>query len=154
VAGERFAVRNSGAQAVVEGVGDHGCEYMTGGTVAVLGSTGRNFGAGMSGGIAYVLDTDGTFRSRCNPAMVVLEPVLTEAEQEAKVSRDLWHLDAADEVVLKRLIEQHARHTGSARARAILEDWAGYRTRFVKVFPNEYRRALGELAAKGKKIAA
>jgi glutamate synthase (NADPH) large chain len=154
VAGERFAVRNSGAQAVVEGVGDHGCEYMTGGTVAVLGSTGRNFGAGMSGGIAYVLDTDGTFRSRCNPAMVVLEPVLTEAEQEAKVSRDLWHLDSADEVVLKRLIEQHARHTGSARARAILEDWAGYRTRFVKVFPNEYRRALGELAAKGKKIAA
>jgi glutamate synthase (NADPH/NADH) large chain len=154
VAGERFAVRNSGAQAVVEGVGDHGCEYMTGGTVAVLGGTGRNFAAGMSGGIAYVLDEDGTFASRCNPAMVTLEPVLAEAEQEARVARELWHIGAADEVVLKRLIEQHARHTGSARAKAMLENWAGYRARFVKVFPNEYRRALGEPAARDKKIAA
>ena len=92
VAGERFAVRNSGAQAVVEGVGDHGCEYMTGGTVVVLGATGRNFAAGMSGGIAYVLDADGTFASRCNTAMVTLEPVLAEAEQEAKVARELWHI--------------------------------------------------------------
>jgi glutamate synthase (NADPH/NADH) large chain len=154
VAGERFAVRNSGAQAVVEGVGDHGCEYMTGGTVVVLGATGRNFGAGMSGGIAYVLDGDGTFSARCNPAMVTLEPVLAEAEQDAKVPRDLWHTGAADEAVLRRLIEQHARATGSARARAILEDWAACRARFVKVFPNEYRRALGELAAKGRKAAA
>jgi len=154
VAGERFAVRNSGAHAVVEGVGDHGCEYMTGGTVVVLGETGRNFGAGMSGGIAYVLDEEGTFASRCNPSMVTLEPVLAEAEQDAKVPRHLWHMGAADEVVLRRLIEQHARATGSARAKVILEDWAGFRTRFVKVFPNEYRRALGELAAKGKKIAA
>src|SRR6185295_16408561 len=120
LAGERFAVRNSGALAVVEGVGDHGCEYMTGGTVVVLGETGRNFGAGMSGGIAYVLDDDGTFSTRCNPAMVTLEPVLAEAEQEAKVSRDLWHMGTADEAVLRRLIEQHARKTGSARARAIL----------------------------------
>jgi len=154
VAGERFAVRNSGARAVVEGVGDHGCEYMTGGTVVVLGETGRNFGAGMSGGIAYVLDAEGAFNGLCNPAMVTLEPVLAEAEQEVKVARELWHMGTADEVVLKRLIESHARLTGSARAKAILEDWAGYRARFVKVFPNEYRRALGELAAKNKKIAA
>jgi glutamate synthase domain-containing protein 3 len=154
VAGERFAVRNSGAQAVVEGVGDHGCEYMTGGTVAVLGTTGRNFGAGMSGGIAYVFDEDAGFKSRCNLAMVALEPVLTEAEQDAKVARDLWHLGLADEVILKRLIEQHAHHTGSGRARKILDNWAEYRARFVKVFPNEYRRALGELAAKARKIAA
>jgi glutamate synthase domain-containing protein 3 len=154
VAGERFAVRNSGAQAVVEGVGDHGCEYMTGGTVAVLGATGRNFAAGMSGGIAYVFDADGTFRSRCNLAMVTLEPVLPETEQDAKVARELWHLGLVDEVVLKRLLGEHARHTGSARARLILDSWSEYRGRFVKVFPNEYRRALGELSAKGKRIAA
>jgi glutamate synthase (NADPH/NADH) large chain len=86
--------------------------------------------------------------------MVTLEPVLAEAEQDARVPRHLWHRDTADEVVLRRLVEQHARATGSARAKAILADWAGYRARFVKVFPNEYRRALGELAAKGKKIAA
>jgi glutamate synthase domain-containing protein 2/glutamate synthase domain-containing protein 1/glutamate synthase domain-containing protein 3 len=154
VAGERFAVRNSGAVAVVEGVGDHGCEYMTGGTVAVLGTTGRNFAAGMSGGIAYVLDRDGTFSSHCNLSMVTLEPLLTEAEQEAKVARGLWHHGESDEAVLKRLIEQHARHTGSARARQILDRWVEYRARFVKVFPNEYRRALSELAGKNKKIAA
>jgi glutamate synthase (NADPH/NADH) large chain len=154
VAGERFAVRNSGADTVVEGVGDHGCEYMTGGTVAVLGVTGRNFAAGMSGGIAYVLDEDGSFESRCNLSMVKLEPVLAEGEQDAKVARDLWHHNLADEAILKRLIENHARHTGSALARRILDDWANYRAKFVKVFPNEYRRALGELAAKGKKIAA
>ncbi|MES2562345.1 MAG: glutamate synthase-related protein, partial [Pseudomonadota bacterium] len=154
VAGERFAVRNSGAIAVVEGVGDHGCEYMTGGTVAVLGLTGRNFAAGMSGGIAYVLDEDGEFKGRCNPAMVELEPVLAEGEQEAKLARDLWHDGCADEVVLRRLLEQHARYTGSARAREILDGWAQYRTRFVKVFPKEYRRALAELVAKNRKIAA
>jgi glutamate synthase domain-containing protein 3 len=154
VAGERFAVRNSGALAVVEGVGDHGCEYMTGGTAVVLGTTGRNFAAGMSGGIAYVLDEDGTFESRCNLAMVTLEPVLAEREQEAKLARDLWHMGRADEQILKQLIENHARYTGSVQARRILERWAEYRVRFVKVFPNEYRRALGELAARQRRRAA
>jgi len=154
VAGERFAVRNSGAQAVVEGVGDHGCEYMTGGTVAVLGLTGRNFAAGMSGGIAYVYDVDGDFARRCNTAMVDFEPVLTESEQQAKVARDLWHLGRCDESLLKGLIERHARSTGSSRAHRILENWPENRVRFVKVFPKEYRRALGELAAAHRKAAA
>jgi glutamate synthase domain-containing protein 3 len=154
VAGERFAVRNSGAVAVVEGVGDHGCEYMTGGTVAVLGVTGRNFAAGMSGGIAYVFDIDGEFVKRCNPAMVDLEAVLSESEQQAKVSRDLWHRGQADEVILKGVIERHARLTGSRRAQEVLENWAAFRGRFVKIFPKEYRRALGELAAAHKKAAA
>ena len=154
VAGERFAVRNSGAHAVVEGVGDHGCEYMTGGTVVVLGTTGRNFAAGMSGGIAYVFDEEGDFVKRCNTAMVDLEPVLSESEQQAKVPRDVWHLGDADEVALKRLIEAHARITGSQRAQAMLKAWADYRPRFVKVFPKEYRRALAELAASGNKVAA
>ncbi len=154
VAGERFAVRNSGAQAVVEGVGDHGCEYMTGGTVAVLGAAGRNFAAGMSGGIAYVLDSDGEFQRYCNTAMVDLEPVLAESEQQAKLSRDLWHLGEADEVTLKRLIENHARYTGSRRARELLDAWPKARAKFVKVFPKEYRRALGELAEAHRKAAA
>jgi glutamate synthase domain-containing protein 2/glutamate synthase domain-containing protein 1/glutamate synthase domain-containing protein 3 len=154
VAGERFAVRNSGAAAVVEGVGDHGCEYMTGGTVAVLGGTGRNFAAGMSGGIAYVLDLDGDFTQRCNPAMVDLEPVLAEAEQQAKGAHELWHLGQTDEANLRRLIEAHVKHTGSKRAQQVLEQWTEYRARFVKVFPKEYRRALGELAASGRKQAA
>jgi glutamate synthase (NADPH/NADH) large chain len=154
VAGERFAVRNSGAQAVVEGVGDHGCEYMTGGTVAVLGGTGRNFAAGMSGGIAYVLDMDGEFINHCNTAMVDLEPVLSDSEQAAKVSRDLWHLGESDESLLKRLIENHVRYTGSHRAQLILEKWTYYRQRFVKIFPREYRRALTDLAAAQKKAAA
>jgi glutamate synthase (NADPH/NADH) large chain len=139
VAGERFAVRNSGAQAVVEGVGDHGCEYMTGGTVVVLGATGRNFAAGMSGGFAYVLDMEGDFATRCNAAMVDLDPLVPESEDEAR---------------LKRLIDNHARYTGSKRAAEILERWAQYRPRFVKVFPKEYRRALSELAAANKKVAA
>src|SRR5581483_3177058 len=137
VAGERFAVRNSGARAVVEGVGDHGCEYMTGGTVVVLGTTGRNFAAGMSGGIAYVLDLDGQFAKRCNLAMVDLEPVA----------------DAEDDAALKRLIENHARYTNSRRAREILDGWSEHRARFVKVFPKEYRRALAELATKNKAAA-
>ncbi|HSC94611.1 MAG TPA: glutamate synthase-related protein, partial [Burkholderiales bacterium] len=154
VAGERFAVRNSGAQTVVEGVGDHGCEYMTGGTVVVLGMTGRNFAAGMSGGIAYVLDADGDFIKRCNTSMVALEPLLAEAEQEAKLTRDLWHGGMADEAIVKRLIENHARYTGSAQAKQVLERWKEFRPKFVKVFPNEYRRALGEIAAKGRRIAA
>jgi glutamate synthase domain-containing protein 3 len=154
VAGERFAVRNSGAQAVVEGVGDHGCEYMTGGTVIVLGTTGRNFAAGMSGGIAYVYDADGSFASYCNTAMVQLEPLLTEAEQDAKIAHEIWHMGETDEAIVKRLIENHLRHTGSIQAQQILASWTTARGKFVKVFPNEYRRALGEMAAKGKRIAA
>jgi glutamate synthase (NADPH/NADH) large chain len=154
VAGERFAVRNSGAQALVEGVGDHACEYMTGGTVAVIGTTGRNFAAGMSGGIAYVLDEDGMFVKRCNTAMVALEPLLPEHEQEAKLGRELWHKGVADEVHVRRLLERHVRYTGSARAKLILERWSEYRGKFVKVFPHEYRRALGELAAKHRRLAA
>ncbi|RPJ48864.1 MAG: glutamate synthase subunit alpha [Betaproteobacteria bacterium] len=154
VAGERFAVRNSGAQAVVEGVGDHGCEYMTGGTVIVLGTTGRNFAAGMSGGIAYVYDEDGSFASYCNTAMVQLEPLLTEAEQDAKVAHEIWHMGETDEAIAKRLIENHLRHTSSIQAQQILANWTTARGKFVKVFPNEYRRALGEMAAKGKRIAA
>jgi glutamate synthase (NADPH/NADH) large chain len=154
VAGERFAVRNSGATAVVEGVGDHGCEYMTGGTVAVLGLTGRNFAAGMSGGIAYVLDLDREFVKRCNAAMVDLEPVLSESEQQGKLARHLWHQGQADEAILKDLVERHAALTGSRRAKEILEKWTDYRPRFVKIFPKEYRRALGDLAAAQKKAAA
>jgi len=154
VAGERFAVRNSGASTVVEGTGDHGCEYMTGGTVVVLGMTGRNFAAGMSGGIAYVFDEDGTFAQRCNTAMVQIEPVLAEAEQEGKLARGIWHLGQADEALLKRLLESHARYTGSAQAKKVLGGWAQYRSKFVKIFPHEYRRALGEIAAKGGKLAA
>ncbi|HVB49779.1 MAG TPA: glutamate synthase-related protein, partial [Burkholderiales bacterium] len=154
VAGERFAVRNSGALAVVEGVGDHGCEYMTGGTVVVLGTTGRNFAAGMSGGIAYVLDLEGDLVKRCNTAMVDLEPVLSESEQQGKLPRELWHLGKSDEVLLRTLIESHVRYTGSRRAQQILDKWSDFRGRFVKVFPKEYRRALGELAAAQRKAAA
>jgi glutamate synthase domain-containing protein 2/glutamate synthase domain-containing protein 1/glutamate synthase domain-containing protein 3 len=147
VAGERFAVRNSGAHAVVEGTGDHGCEYMTGGTVVVLGLTGRNFAAGMSGGVAYVLDEHGDFHTRCNTAMVALDPVLSEAEQAAMVPRATWHLGEADEVLLRRLIARHREETGSLRARTLLASWPESRRQFVKVFPHEYRRALGELQA-------
>jgi glutamate synthase (NADPH/NADH) large chain len=147
VAGERFAVRNSGAQAVVEGVGDHACEYMTGGAVVVLGITGRNFAAGMSGGIAYVYDVDGQFATRVNPAMVDVEPLLSETEQQAKLAKPLWHMGRADEVIVRQLLEQHARCTGSRRAAEILQGWSEQRAKFVKVFPKEYRRALGENAA-------
>jgi glutamate synthase (NADPH/NADH) large chain len=154
VAGERFAVRNSGADSVVEGVGDHGCEYMTGGTVVVLGATGRNFAAGMSGGLAYVLDLEGEFTRRCNTAMVDLEPVLGEGEQQAKLAPEFWHKGRSDEANLRGLIERHAKYTGSRRAQEILAAWGDYRGRFIKVFPKEYRRALGELAASNKKVAA
>ncbi|PND40035.1 glutamate synthase subunit alpha [Paucibacter aquatile] len=152
VAGERFAVRLSGASAVVEGTGDHGCEYMTGGTVAVLGKTGRNFAAGMSGGIAYVYDEDGQFAKRCNTSMVALDKLLPVHEQEATVDRAIWHHlgDAeaqTDEAILKKMLEDHHRWTGSARARHILDHWADSRAKFVKVFPHEYRRALGEIHA-------
>ena len=153
VAGERFAVRNSGAVTVVEGTGDHGCEYMTGGTVVVLGETGRNFAAGMSGGLAYVFDEDGSFAQKCNLAMVALDPVLSAAEQESTVNPSSWHSLSrngerlTDEVILKGLIERHFKHTGSTRARILLDDWNNARTKFIKVFPTEYKRALGEMFA-------
>ena len=147
VAGERFAVRLSGATAVVEGTGDHGCEYMTGGTVAVLGATGRNFAAGMSGGIAYVYDEDGQFAQRCNTAMVSLDKVLGEQAQAAAMPAALWHRGQSDESQLKKMLEDHHRWTGSKRARALLDNWTEAREKFVKVFPNEYKRALGDLAA-------
>ena len=157
VAGERFAVRNSGASAVVEGVGDHGCEYMTGGVVVVLGETGRNFAAGMSGGIAYVLDPNGTFRDRCNMAMVDLEPVPEEdqaletldhqggdLETHGKVDirSDMTRYDA---LRLRGLIEKHLRYTDSSLARTILDNWTEYLPRFVKVMPVDYRRALEQI---------
>ncbi len=151
VGGERFAVRNSGASAVVEGVGDHGCEYMTGGTVVVLGMTGRNFAAGMSGGIAYVLDEDGSFASRCNLAQVALEKVLPAGRQAAG---EPLHRGLADETQLKELIARHAEYTGSKTAAAILANWDAWREKFVKVFPHEYRRALTEMAAVTQKEAA
>ncbi|TXI93019.1 MAG: glutamate synthase subunit alpha [Burkholderiaceae bacterium] len=153
VAGERFAVRNSGAIAIVEGTGDHGCEYMTGGTVIVLGNTGRNFAAGMSGGIAYVYDPDGEFEAKCNTAMVSLDRVIAGDEQEKTVDKSLWHSATrggerqTDEAILRGLIERHFKHTGSTRARNLLDDWARIRAKFVKVFPNEYKRALAEMYA-------
>src|SRR5690242_8295472 len=159
VAGERFAVRNSGAIAVIEGAGDHCCEYMTGGVVVVLGGTGRNFAAGMSGGIAYVLDEDGSFASRCNLAMVDLEPMPEEEDINAKVfhhARDLEahglvdimsDLSGFDGHRLHQLITRHARFTGSAVAAKILRDWTGWYPKFRKIMPVEYRRALNELKA-------
>jgi glutamate synthase (NADPH/NADH) large chain len=157
VAGERFAVRNSGAVAVVEGVGDHGCEYMTGGVVVVLGQTGRNFAAGMSGGIAYVLNGQGDFERRCNLAMVELEPVL--AEDSALESSDhqggdlethglvdvMQDMTSNDLRRLRLLIENHRRYTGSERAREILENWAEYAPKFIKVMPVDYRQALEKM---------
>jgi glutamate synthase (ferredoxin) len=130
VAGERFCVRNSGATVVVEGVGDHGCEYMTGGRVVVLGRTGRNFAAGMSGGIAYVLDVDGTFERRCNREMVDLEPLLESEDVE----------------FLRVAIMKHLTYTGSRYAEGLLSDFGNVRRRVVKVMPREYRRALAEQA--------
>ena len=158
VAGERFAVRNSGATAVVEGVGDHGCEYMTGGTVVVLGAAGRNFAAGMSGGIAFVLDQEGDFEKRCNLAMVELEPVPEEdralegheqtiGDLETHGLVNIKHVGGADAYTLRQLISRHAQLTGSRRAQAILENWESYLPKFVKVMPVEYRRALEKLAA-------
>ncbi len=151
VAGERFAVRMSGASAVVEGTGDHGCEYMTKGTVVVLGQTGRNFAAGMSGGIGYVYDPEGEFAKRCNLSMVALEPVLSSQEQQERIDEAIWHLGETDEFILRDLIEKHFRYTGSFRAREILHDWPNKRRQFVKVFPHEYRRALKELYEAQKK---
>ena len=146
IAGERFAVRNSGAIAVVEGVGDHCCEYMTGGIVTVLGQTGRNFGAGMSGGIAYVLDEEGNFSGRCNLSMVDLEPVPSEANLEELLEDTglvaYSDMTRQDEARLIQLIKKHLGYTGSGKASKILSDWTFYRPKFVKVMPKEYRRAL------------
>ena len=159
VAGERFAVRNSGATAVIEGAGDHCCEYMTGGVAVVLGPTGRNFAAGMSGGIAYVLDADGSFASRCNMAMVELEPMPDEEDINAKIFHHAGDLEAHGMVDimsdlsrfdghrLHHLISRHARFTGSRLAATILADWKTWYPKFRKVMPVEYRRALNELKA-------
>jgi glutamate synthase domain-containing protein 3 len=136
LAGERFAVRNSGVEAVVEGVGDHGCEYMTGGRVVVLGPTGRNFAAGMSGGIAYVLDPEGRFPARCNMDLV-----------------DFEEIDEREAQDLRRLISEHAARTGSPVAEGVLRDWEGTLPNFVKVMPRDYKRALDELAAEGAEAA-
>ena len=127
---------------------------MTGGTVAVLGQTGRNFAAGMSGGVAYVYDEDGQFASRCNPAMVSLEKVLSTAEQGAQIDRKVWHRDQSDEAQLRKLLEDHFKWTGSQRARSLLDQWETARLKFVKVFPNEYKRALGEIHARKAAQAA
>ncbi|WP_332609038.1 glutamate synthase-related protein [Achromobacter sp. ESBL13] len=162
VAGERFAVRNSGAATVVEGTGDHGCEYMTGGTVVVLGATGRNFAAGMSGGVAYVWDPERTLKHRVNLSMVELEGVAPHSEQQALNNIDIWHSAQrggereTDETILRRLVEDHFRYTGSYRAREILGDWEASRGKFVKVMPTDYRRALGEMwrAANQQQLAA
>jgi glutamate synthase (NADPH/NADH) large chain len=166
VAGERFAVRNSGAIAVVEGTGDHGCEYMTGGIVVVIGQTGRNFAAGMSGGIAYVLDEDGTFESRCNMAMVDLEPVEEEEELNQRLNHQGGDLHAHGRVDvmsdmtrydaerLHQLIENHLRFTGSTRAKDILDNWDTYKPKFRKVMPVEYRRALAELMSQNEQPMA
>jgi len=135
VAGERFCVRNSGATVVVEGVGDHGCEYMTGGRVVILGRTGRNFAAGMSGGLAYVLDGDGQFERRCNREMVDLEPLV----------------DREDVDFLRMAIVKHATFTGSRYAEGLLADWAGVIQRFVKIMPRDYKKALAaEAKRKGE----
>jgi len=165
VAGERFAVRNSGAIAVVEGTGDHGCEYMTGGVVAVLGRTGRNFAAGMSGGIAYVYDPKGTFDQRCNMAQVDLLPPDANADdpegtglpQQRGTSVDdfgmgdpLYH-DAAR---LKILLERHKLHTGSAKAARLLDDWGNTLGKSVKVMPTDSANALKQLEAEREAAAS
>jgi len=159
VGGERFGVRNSGAVAVVEGVGDHCCEYMTGGTIVVLGSTGRNFAAGMSGGIAYVLDEDDSFAACCNMAQVELQPILSEskmleeldhqgADLEAHGRVDIHHsLSQSDQRIVRLLIEKHVHYTNSAKARRILEQWEHYAAKFVRVMPVDYRRALESMEA-------
>ena len=171
VAGERFAVRNSGAVAVVEGTGDHGCEYMTGGVVAVLGNVGRNFAAGMSGGVAYVLDAEGGFGRMCNMAMVDLErlgaghtPLAGGDDADRPKQRALGAHDNGmgdllrhDAERLRILVERHHLHTGSEQARALLEDWEASLGKFVKVMPKDYRRALLDLEAErnaAKTVAA
>ena len=150
IAGERFCVRNSGASAVVEGVGNHGCEYMTGGTVVVLGQTGQNFAAGMSGGVAYIYDPAGQFNLKCNTTMVSLEKIRRVKEQ----SSGPRHLDQADEEILKSLVERHLKHTDSNIAKKIIEHWEQELVNFIKVMPNEYKRALDEMYSASNKEAA
>nr|WP_293375482.1 hypothetical protein [Phenylobacterium sp. SCN 70-31] len=164
VAGERFAVRNSGAVAVVEGVGDHGCEYMTGGVVVVLGDTGRNFAAGMSGGVAYVYDPAARFADLCNKAMVDLEPVtadgsgddaLKPSQRSISVENNgMGDILGHDAERLRILIERHHLHTGSRRAAEILENWDQALPSFVKVMPRDYRRALTDMADERRAAAA
>ena len=143
IVGERFAVRNSGAITVVEGCGDHGCEYMTGGIAVVLGETGRNFSAGMSGGIAYVLDESNDFINRCNLSMVELSNLSnTESNDDfdiKEISNDLLNFD---EIRLKRIIEKHLKYTNSLKARVILDNWSSFLTKFVKITPFEFKRVL------------
>ena len=158
IAGERFAVRNSGAVAVVEGTGDHGCEYMTGGVVVVLGQTGRNFAAGMSGGIAYVLDEVGDFDTKCNLSMIDLEPVAAEEEVMRRLANQggdlqshglvdvMGDMTSQDAERLHALITRHAHYTNSAKAKTILADWKTWSAKFRKVMPVEYRKALAEMA--------
>ncbi|HEU4650878.1 MAG TPA: glutamate synthase subunit alpha, partial [Croceibacterium sp.] len=164
VAGERFAVRNSGAIAVVEGTGDHGCEYMTGGVVVVLGKTGRNFAAGMSGGVAYVYDPEGQFADLCNKAMVDVLPIATERDEDDGTGRpqqraqnvndfgmgDMLRHDAER---LRILVERHKLHTGSKRAAELLDDWDGALAKFVKVMPRDYAAALKQLEAERDEAA-
>ncbi len=165
VAGERFAVRNSGAVAVAEGCGDHGCEYMTGGVVAVLGKTGRNFAAGMSGGVAYVYDPEGSFASLCNQAQVDLVPVSPDKDDDEGAGRPqqrpvssgdagMGDMLRHDGERLRILLERHHLHTGSKRARALLDDWAGSAAKFVKVMPRDYAKALQQLEAERLEAAS
>jgi glutamate synthase (NADPH/NADH) large chain len=164
VAGERFAVRNSGAIAVVEGTGDHGCEYMTGGVVVVLGRTGRNFAAGMSGGVAYVYDPDGRFADLCNTAMVDVLPIAAERDEEDGTGRpqqraqtvndfgmgDMLRHDAER---IRILVERHKLHTGSKRAAELLDSWDTALAKFVKVMPRDYAAALKQLEAERDEAA-
>ncbi len=151
VVGERFAVRNSGATAVVEGCGDHGCEYMTGGVVIILGKTGRNFAAGMSGGIAYILDEDGTFETKCNKAMVGLEKLQSLKNFDTPSAKDIDNdLLDFDEARLKLIIQRHLKYTKSKKARLILDDWNKYLNLFYKITPFDFKRALNERRQKLK----
>jgi glutamate synthase (NADPH/NADH) large chain len=150
VAGERFCVRNSGASAVVEGVGNHGCEYMTGGTVVILGETGQNFAAGMSGGVAFIYDKNSIFEKKCNLSMVTLEKVKSAEAQ----TDEPMHLNTPDELILKELIENHYKYTQSEIAKQILDNWNVSLDLFIKVMPIEYRRALNELNQKPNKETA
>ncbi|MBB3938863.1 glutamate synthase (NADPH/NADH) large chain [Novosphingobium fluoreni] len=165
VGGERFAVRNSGAVAVVEGCGDHGCEYMTGGVVAVLGKTGRNFAAGMSGGVAYVYDEDGVFDQLANTAMVDLQPISPERDEEDGAGRPQQRTNGVNDAGmgdplrhdaerLRVLLERHHLHTGSKRARALLDDWSNTLGKFVKVMPRDYAKALKSLEAERLEAAS
>ena len=165
VAGERFAVRNSGAVTVVEGTGDHGCEYMTGGVVMVLGKTGRNFAAGMSGGVAYVYDEDGQFAALCNTAQVDLLPVAPARDEDDGAGRPQQRTNGAsdpgmgdmlrhDAERVRVLLERHHLHTGSKRARALLDDFAGTLARFIKVMPRDYAKALKQQETERQAAAA